>query len=305
MPPTVTACCDCAVIGGGPGGLAAAIYLARFNRQVLVFCDGDPRVSLNPRNYNYPGFPEGLPGDELIHRFVRHAEQFNVDLVLERVESLTRSEEGFCVTSSGIAVQARTVILATGIRDRWPQVEGAREILGDRIRVCPICDAYETNGKRVGLVGLGDRVAKEALYLNDFATEVVVFTNGRERENPICRELAERLEREGIDVRPGCLERLEPIDEEGVLVRAEGDQPRQVDLLFSVLGYDVNNDLARAVGAELDEDGHVRTDFWQQTTVPGLYAVGDLTASPINQVTVAVGQAAIAATAIHNSLLDF
>ena len=301
-PPTES--CDCAVIGGGPGGLTAAIYLARFNRNVLVFDAGKPRACWSPWNRNYPGFPEGISGAELVARFKQQAEEFRVRILPEWVTCLTHPGPNFCLQTDQRAVEARTVILATGAEDRWPDIPNLESFKGKRIRTCPICDAYEGNGRRVGLMGSGDRIAREALYLRQFTDDLTLFTIGLREEQPIAAPLLVRVEGEGIILREAPLLRLVPYQEEGVRVCLADGTEVEVDMLFTGLGCCVKSELALALGAEADEQGYLVTDRWQQTNVPGLYAVGDVTTS-INQVTVAVGQAALAATAVHNSLLDF
>jgi len=304
MSTPITECCDCAVIGGGPGGLTAAIYLARFDRKVVVFDTGQPRARYSPRNRNYPGFPEGLTGPEILERFQQQAERFKVRFIREAATGVGQVEDMFCVQVDGRAVQARRVILATGVTDLWPDMDGAADMRGDRIRVCPICDAYETNDHRVGLMGCGDKVAREALYIRHFTRHLTLFTHGLNEKSPICDELVQRLEQAGIDVREAPVTRLVPVGEEGVTLCLEDGQEQEVDLLFSALGARPNADLAVELGAQLDEDGYVCINAKQETTVPGLFAVGDVT-SAINQVSVAVGQGAVAATSVHNSLLDF
>jgi len=304
MPEPVTQCCDCAVIGGGPGGLTAALYLARFNRTVLVFDGGPSRAQWSPWNHNYPGFPEGISGGELLERFRTQADAFNVEFVSERVTCLELANAGFCVRTEGRAVEARKVVLATGVKDVWPDVPDSERVEGKHIRVCPICDAHEVTDRRAGLIGCGDKVAREALYLHHFTSNVVLFTNGLDDRSPICDELTDRLCECGVQVVGELIDRILPEGECGARVCLRDGEERSVDLLFSALGVRVNNELARGLEVKLDPDGYIPTDHWQETSVRGLYAVGDIT-SAINQVTVAVGQGALAATAIHNSLLDF
>jgi thioredoxin reductase (NADPH) len=308
MTASVTQSCDCAVIGGGPGGLATAMYLARFNRHVLLFDAGKPRACWSPRNRNYPGFPDGISGAELVKRISKQARRFKVPCVPERVTALAKGGAGFCVRTENQAVEARAVVLATGVKDVWPSVPNWEAMAGARIRACPICDAYEGNDKRLGVMGSGEKVAREALYLRTFSCEVTLFTHGLREERPIPPALCKRLAEAEIAVRDSPVARLDPLDggegEQGVRVCLEDGAETDVDMLFTALGCCVNAGLATDLGAELDEDGYLRTDRWQQTNVPGLYAVGDVTFE-INQIAVAVGQAAIAATAVHNSLLDF
>jgi thioredoxin reductase (NADPH) len=304
MAAPATQSCECAIIGAGPGGLTAAIYLARFHRQVLVFDGGMPRACWSPSNRNYPGFPEGISGEDLVVRFRQQVEAFQVDILQERVTKITRAGAGFCIEAGESVVEARTVLMATGVVDQWPPVLDAKKLAGRYVRTCPICDAYEASGKHVGLIGCGDKVAREALYLHHFTSQVTLFTNDLAAESPISAALLDRLRNEGIEIQEARLQDLEPLEEERVRVLLDDGPATDVDMLFTALGCHVNSELAVAVGASTDEQGYLLTDAYQATTVPGVYAVGDVTAA-INQVTVAVGQAAVAATAIHNSLLDF
>ncbi|HTE20807.1 MAG TPA: NAD(P)/FAD-dependent oxidoreductase [Armatimonadota bacterium] len=300
----LTLSCDCAVIGAGPGGLAAAVYLARSNRHVLVFDGGKPRAAWSPWNRNYPGFPEGVAGVDLVSRFREQAEEFDVQFVPDRVTSVGQADGKFTIDAGELGVEARRLILATGVTDVWPDVPNVDSLKGSRIRVCPICDAYEANGRRVGLIGCGDKAAREALYLRKFTGDMALFTHGLREERPICQELTERHAGEEIATYDARVEKLVPLGEEGVSVCLADGQEIPIDLLFSGLGAHPNTELAEPLGIALDEDGYIKVDRWQATNVPNLYAVGDVTCA-INQVTVAVGQAAVAAVAVHNSLLDF
>ena len=300
----VTECCDCAIIGGGPAGLTAAIYLARSLRQVRLFDTGKPRVRWSPWNRNYPGFPDGISGPGLHDRIQQQADAFQVERIPERVVEIVRAEPGFCVRTAARTVGARRVILATGVMDRWPDVPNWDTLAGKRISVCPICDGYESVQQRAGIMGSGDKVARETLYVHHFTPHVSLFTIGLREKLPIAPELLERLEREGIPIHHAPLDELAPLGEEGVRVCLKDGTAVDLDILYTALGCHPNNDLAVALGAEVDEVGYVIVDQKQQTCVEGLYAVGDICAS-VNQVTIAVGQAATAATAVHNSLLDF
>lgn len=292
---------DCLVVGAGPGGLTAAIYLARYLRELIVVDDGRSRALWIPRSHNCPGWPEGIPGPELLQRLRQQAARYGVSILEGSVEALERREDGDFVARVGERrLNARTVLLATGAEDIAPPIpdlDGA--IRRGLVRHCPTCDAYEIRDRRVALIGEGTCRWREALLLRSYTSDLTVLSLHRPLEMPAderarLRDAGVRL----VDEPVGGLS----IDGEAVVARlAHGGQVLQFETLYSALGLRARAGLAHELGAAHDEDGMLLVDEHQGTSVQGLYAVGDVVQG-LTQIGVAMGHAAIAATAINNRL---
>jgi thioredoxin reductase (NADPH) len=286
---------DCAVIGAGPAGLTAAIYLARFRRRFAVIDAGSSRARLIPRSHNHAGFPDGIGGDELLSRMRRQAETYGARVIGGTVDAIERKSDGsFEVRWGNSNVRARTVLLATGVTDIEPELPGVTSaIRRGLVRHCPICDGYEAIDRKIAVLGNSELALGEAIFLRTYSAEVTVF--------PCCdvsaaAEFAPALEA-GIHVIQDPIMAIQFRD--GEVTISAGDRTSSFDLAYSALGCTVHSDLARDLGASITEAGSVIADRHQCTSVPGLFAAGDVVDS-VNQISVAMGQAAIAATAIHN-----
>jgi thioredoxin reductase (NADPH) len=286
---------DCLVIGAGPAGLTAATYLGRFNRSVCVAHNGDSRVRQVPKLRNCPGFPEGISGRELLERLRRQAGLYGARFVHAEIEKIDRRGEGGFAAGAGRQVLiARTVILASGVSDRKPCIPGiADAISAGTVRLCPVCDGHETAGRRVGVIGSSDHALREAVFLREFGADVVVLAEKPDASlHAAAAEKQLRLAKATGDIRPV---------REGMSVELADGTRSFFDIVYPALGTDVHSGLAAALGAQRDALGYVRVDSHQETSVRGLYACGDVVHA-LNQVAVAFGQAALAATAIHNRL---
>lgn len=287
------------IIGAGPAGLTAATYLARFRRRVLVADGGSPRACWIPVSHNLPGFPQGITGEAIIRRMSEQALEFAAVIEPGRVDRLARAGEGFTARLNGRGVRARAVLLATGVVDHHPDLPGVeRAIERALVRICPICDGYEAIDKAVAIIGKDDRGVREAAFLRTYSSRVTLIHVGPAAALTETDELG----RMGVELIRA------PIDN----VRLEGDRVtalswggtfRVFDLVYSALGTSPNAELARSLGARLGDDGCLVVDAHQATSVPGLYAAGDVVRG-LNQIAVAGAEAAIAATAIHNALRD-
>jgi thioredoxin reductase (NADPH) len=135
---------DCLIVGGGPAGLTAAIYLARFRRRTRLIDAGFSRAALIPKSHNFPGFPDGISGVEILARLNAHATRYGAHVERGRVSELRCREDGvFVATAEGRSLTARRVILATGVVDSLPEIEGLKDhIRTGRIRLCPVCDGF-------------------------------------------------------------------------------------------------------------------------------------------------------------------
>ncbi len=174
---------DCVVIGGGPAGLTAAIYLGRFKRSVTVIDSGKSRAGWIPRSHNLPGFPDGVEGPALLEAMRRQARHYGGVLRAGTVGALTQDGEGlFCATVGAETLRARTALIATGVVENEPRLpdvfDATRRGL---IRVCPVCDAYEVSGKRVGILGNSDHAAAEAMFLRTYTSDLTLMLVGGKR----------------------------------------------------------------------------------------------------------------------------
>ncbi|WP_205665198.1 NAD(P)/FAD-dependent oxidoreductase [Caldimonas tepidiphila] len=292
---------DCLVIGGGPAGLTAALYLRRFHRHVLVCDAGHSRAAWIPRTHNYPGFPDGIVGTELLARLREQVTQHGGEVRPVTVTGLQRLEGGgFEADLDGRPQRTRTVLLATGVVDRAPPVPGSEALRQQGLmRQCPICDGYEYTDRRVGVIGGGAHGAREALFISNFTSDLtlVIHSDPDEVDEALHAELAAR----GVRILPGPVLELCALPGSRVLMRRDGGSEESYDVVYSALGTRVRSNLALGLGAAADDQGCLQVDDHLQTQIEGLYAAGDVVAS-LSQLAVATGQAAIAATAIHNRL---
>lgn len=288
---------DCLVVGAGPAGLVAATYLARFRRRIAVVDAGASRARWIPTSHNCPGFPLGVSGTTLLARLREQAEEHGVVVTQGRIDWLLREAHGHggsayvARDAAGQTWRAATVILATGIVDTLPEVEGGPDALAAAIeagtlRLCAVCDAYEARDSRIAVLAPGDDARRHAAFLRTFSRTVDAIDSG----------VPYRLECDA----DGCRIKTAAGDDASD-AGGNGGSVREYDTLYPVLGGDSQSQLAQALGAAVDDEGALRTDAHQQTSVDGLYAIGDVV-SALNQIAVAVGHAAIAATAVHNRL---
>lgn len=290
---------DAVVVGAGPAGLVGATYLARFRRSVLTIDSGNSRAVRIPRTHNVPGFPGGVVGADLVAAMRRQAEHHGVQFASGHVHSLVPDGGGWRLQWDGGEARARTVLLATGALDIEPTMPHLTEALQTgALRYCPVCDGYEVIGQAVGVVADGPSGLKEAIYLRHFTDRVTLFLTDPEQllDEPARQALADA----GVRLAPGHLEAMALVDDQ-VMVTHGGLQTL-CDSVYSAFGMQVHSAFAVDAGAKADDTGYLDTDSHQQTSLRGVYAAGDV-ASGLNQISVAGGEAAIAASAMHRSLL--
>ena len=292
---------DCLVIGGGPAGLTAAIYLARFRRSFRVIDGGASRAALIPISHNHAGFPNGINGNDLLERMRIQARKYGAPISSGTVTGLEKTPEGLFLASMGeYQFYARTVLLATGVIDREPELPDLPDAVHrGLIRHCGICDGYEVIGHRVGVIGLGGSGLHEALFLRTYTNNVTLLS------------FKQRLVLSEDELRTAQAAGITIIEDAVASVTVEGDRIRSLatgqgvshsfDTLYSAMGSKARSDLVCGLGTVLDENGCVATDEHQRSSTDGLLAAGDVVRS-LDQISVATGEAAIAATAIHNRL---
>jgi thioredoxin reductase len=296
---------DAIVVGGGAAGLSAATWLGRYRRKVLVVDTGEYRNRWVERVHGFLGDDPVEPA-ELLDRARRDLRQYpSVELGRGRVRAARVDEAGtFAVQvdtgdADGELLQARRLVLATGVRDAFPEVEGFFEHYGSDVFHCPTCDGFDARGECVAVFGWSEHVAGFALDLLDWAAEIRIVTDGRHFEGDDRRRDA--LAAHGIEVIEDAA--VELLGSRGRLdgVRlASGARTHCTKAFFSI-DHDPVNDLARQLGCEVDEDGYVVVDDKNLTTVPGVYAAGDLTPG-MQLVPLAVAQGTVAGVACALSL---
>ncbi|KRD39872.1 hypothetical protein ASE35_06015 [Lysobacter sp. Root916] len=287
---------DVVVVGGGPAGLTAATYLRRFHRSCVVLDGGDSRARRIPESHNCPGFPDGVSGPDLLRRMRTQALEAGVRIEPVVVDALLREGEGFRAVAGGRSWRARAVVLATGVRDVLPDVDWAEQAIScGAIRLCAICDAFEATDLRIGVYGPREAVASHARFLRGYTSRLVLMPIDRafdDRFPPPYRE-------ETVLVLPPGGELM--FDGTCCRYRASDGSETVLDTVYPFLGTQEAHPLVASAGAWPDEPGETVVDANQMTRVAGLYAIGDMV-SGLNQISVAVGQAAIAATHLHQQL---
>ena len=291
---------DCIIIGAGPAGLTAAIYLARFHLSIRMFDCGSSRAAMIPRTHNHAGYPEGISGRDLLARMLEQAEKYGAVREQAEVTGLRAIEDGFGVRVGERELSARSVLLATGVVNNRPEMPDAlhdEALARGLLRYCPICDGYEVTDKSIAVIGTGGHGAREALFLRGYSKEVTLIAPDAEH----------RIEqdREG-DLEAGGIARVDgPCGNyaiEGDRIAFDTAQGRlRFDTLYPALGSRIRSQLAVQAGARAAEDGCLEVDDHQRTSIPGLFAAGDV-AKGLDQISHAMGEAGVAATTIRNML---
>jgi thioredoxin reductase (NADPH) len=296
MPPNAF---DCLVIGAGPAGLTAAIYLARFRRRIALFDGGRSRASWIPRTRNYPGFPDGISGDELLARLRAQVARYGIEATPAQVESLELDGECFVARAAGgEAVRARRVILATGVVDIEPEMERLDEAVAcGCVRLCPICDGHEVIGHCVAVYGPSKTALSHAIFMTTFSDDITLLVPDGDEVDDDARSRAKAA---GVRIHESPVAAMALRDRRIHVRHADGSE-HHFETVYPALGSRMRSELATRLGARTTKDGDILVDDHLRTSVPGLYATGDVVAA-LNQISVAVGHAAIAATDVHNAL---
>lgn len=289
---------DCLIIGAGPAGLAAATYLARYRRDVVVVDSGDSRAAKIPRSRNIPGYPDGISGVRLLERLRLQAQNAGIVVTAGCITAIAGEEGAFEARHGRHVVRAQRVLLATGMTDHVP-LPGLtrRATMRGVVRWCPICDGMEASDRRIVLLGEPEHGPPHALFLRTWTRDLtLVLPPGPALPTSQRRDLAEA----GIALVRRKVERARVRADGGELICADGSRI-PFDILYPMTGGRARSGLAQALGARSDRQKHLVCRPGQGTSVPGLHAAGDVVAS-LHQVSVAFAQGAQAATAIHNAL---
>lgn len=292
---------DCIIIGAGPAGLTAAIYLARFHLSIRLFDCGSSRAALIPKTRNHAGFPDGIRGTDLLALMLAQAERYGAVREARTVTAIVPDGEDFAVTADGTTYGARTVLLATGVVNRRPAIDGAfhdAALARGLLRYCPICDGYEVTDRCVGVIGTGDHGMREALFLRSYTRDVTLIAP---QAHDLAPECAAALDRAGVIRVDGPCGGWAIEGERLALATAGGRLA--FDSVYPALGSDIRSGLAVAAGARASDEGCLEVDEHQRTSVSGLFAAGDVVKG-LDQISHAMGEAGVAATTIRNMLSE-
>lgn len=294
---------DCIIVGAGPAGLTAAIYLARYHLSIRLFDSGTSRASWIPTTHNHAGFPDGINGDALLERMRDQAAKYGALREPKRVTDLKREGDQFLVCCGEEAFHARTVLLATGVVNNRP--ENIDDQLHDEamkrglLRYCPVCDGYEVTDKRVAVIGTSDHGTAEAQFIRTYTADVtLICPHGDHDLDDACLAA---LDDAGIARVAGPCGGYAIENGRMALDTAEGRLA--FDSVYPALGSVVRSGLADGLGAKLTDPGCIITDDHNETSVPGLFAAGDVVKG-LDQISHAMGMAGVAATAIRNRLAE-
>ena len=292
---------DCIIIGAGPAGLTAAIYLARFHLSIRLFDCGTSRAAWIPCTRNHAGYPDGIEGKELLRRMREQARKYGAVREEKRVEHLAKAGEHFTIGTDSGTYTARSVLLATGVVNRRP--DALADDIHDEalarglLRYCPVCDGYEVTDKRIAVIGTAKHGTDEALFLRGFTADITLVSPHGDHD--LDEDCSRKLEEAGIARLAGPCGGF--AIEGDCLAFDTADTRMAFDSVYPALGTHVRSELAALAGADTSDEGCILIDEHLETTVPGLFAAGDVVVG-LDQISHAMGQAGVAATTIRNHL---
>jgi len=292
---------DCIIIGAGPAGLTAAIYLARYHLSIRLFDCGTSRAAWIPCTHNHAGYPDGIAGKELLRRMNAQARKYGALREETRVEHLAKAGDRFTVGTAAGTFTARTVLLATGVVNRRP--DALADELHDAalarglVRYCPVCDGYEVTDRKVAVIGTGEHGTAEALFLRGFTADLTLVSPHGDHD--LDAECSARLDDAGIARVPGPCGGF--AIEGDRLAFDTAERRMAFESVYPALGTHVRSELAGLAGAGTSADGCIAVDDHLESSVPGLFAAGDVVIG-LDQISHAMGQAGVAATTIRNHL---
>ena len=291
---------DCLIVGGGPAGLTAAIYAARFKLKVQVIDAGASRAGLIPCTHNHAGFPDGISGRALIARMRRQAVKSGARVEFGQVKRIRPHGDTFVAETNTGLLHARTVLMATGVTNRCPTMaHGVHDaaLAAGRLRYCPVCDGFEVTDQDVAVIGTAAGGVKEALFLRAYSERVTLVSP--DSRHVLTSKQRETLANAEIALMEGPVSdfRLERTGLSFSVPLGRGS----FEAVYPAMGSVAHSDLAAALGAKLTSAGCITVDAHQRTSLPGLYPAGDVVIG-LDQISHAMGEAGVAATTIRNDL---
>jgi len=291
---------DCIIVGGGPAGLNAAIVLGRCRRMVLVFDTEQYRNRYSHGIHNYLTRDHMLP-TEFLQLCHNELEKYSVQRIRKKVLNAKRNENGIFVVKdeNGTSYLSRKLLIATGLQDTLPDIEGFREFYGKSIFHCPYCDGWEVRDKKIGVYARNKEGWELALALKGWTDQVTLYTDGKNKVKPSQKEYLDANE---IPVITTPIAKLQGKNESLQKIIFKNGEEKDCDALFFVNGYTQQCNIAEAFGCEVNKKGVIVTNRVQQTNIPGLYVAGDAS-KDMQFVVVAGAEGAKAGVTINKELL--
>lgn len=284
---------DVIIIGSGPAGISASLYTARANLKTLIISKGIGILEKVNKIDNYYGLENTLTGEELQEIGINQAKKLGVEFEEDEVVKIDY-EDVFMIETINSRYKAKAVIIATGTSRKAPKINGIKEYEGRGISYCATCDAFFFRGKDVAVLGAQEYALHEAEELERVANSVTILTNGEEpvQNRSINFDIEEKKIRE--------FRGSNSIEE----IHFEDNTIKKIDGVFVAIGTATSSDLARKVGARIDEKGNILVDEGMSTNVPNLYACGDCTGG-ILQIAKAVYEGMVAGMSAIKSIKNF
>jgi thioredoxin reductase len=292
---------DVAIVGGGPAGLSAALWLTRYLHEVVVIDSGDPR-NWETRGINGIIGSQGIRSPDLRRQGRADAEKFGARLVDDTVitvENVNSERFDLELAKTG-SISARRMLLAIGIKDLWPEIPGLGDCYGETAHVCPDCDGYETRNCKTVVIGAGRKAVGMALNLTTWTDRIVICTHGEPAG--MTQAYLDKLETLNIPVIEAKVTRIDSTNGEIRCMSLEGGMQLDCERLYFAIGQYPADDLGAQLKCERDEGGHIVVDDKYHTSVLNVFAAGDITPGPQLAIS-AAAEGAIAALAIHSSLV--
>jgi thioredoxin reductase (NADPH) len=292
---------DVVIIGSGCAGLTAAIYTARANLKPIVLDGHEPggQLSLTTHVENYPGFPDGIMGPELIENMRKQAQKFGAEFKAGAVTEVDLRERPFKITAGKETYEAKSLIVAAGASARLLGLKGEKELIGRGLSTCATCDGYFFRGKPIAVVGGGDSAMEEANFLSRYASRVYLIHRRKEfRASKIMIDRVKANEKVEF-VTPAVVEEI--LSPEGVVTgvrvrNPEGSETREIAVegIFVAIGHDPNTTVFKGK-LETDENGYLIAKHGSLTAVPGVFIAGDVQDHRYRQAVTAAGSGCMAA----------
>lgn len=292
---------DSIIIGAGPAGLNAGLYLRRYGSSCLILTNPEQssQVEITPFVDNYIGIQD-VTGAELAKRMTEHAKKFGLDILHEKVVDIKKEGNEFMVISEKKSYKGKTVVIATGAKHRKAEIRGESEFLGKGVSYCATCDGFFFKGKRVAVIGGGDSALSSAIFLRELGCDVTLIH--RKNEFRAAEVYVEKAKKIGVKFE---LEHIVTEIAGGKMVEKivlDNGKEIPVSGVFVAIGEVPAVEIAKKIGVKITENGFIVTDKSQMTNVPGIFAAGDVCDNPLKQIITACADGAIAAFSIKKYL---